>query len=255
MTATELHPRVPAGRSPVSLPPLPWGKAIVLHLAPGGALLAFFAATGPLLHRAGLPPVWGLMLGTVLVLAPLELCLVLRSARRRGERRVLPGLGLKRIGRADLGALALTVAVSALLPASVIGLETMLHARLFGWLPDWFSAGVGDLSAYSPQVAVLTVALWLVTLVLVGPAVEEIYFRGWLLPRLGGRRFPAAAANAALFSVYHLWQPYAVVTVFLFALPLAVLVRARHNPALSIIAHCTVNVVVFVALLTGGLQR
>ena len=254
MTANALH-HSSIARLSTCPAPLPWTRAVALHLAPGVALLAFFGATAPLLRGAGLPPVWGLMFGTLLVLAPIELSLVIRSARRRGETRFLHALGLKPIRRRDLGPMLLTGALSTLLPGLVIGLEPVLHSRYFDWLPDWFTASVPNLSTYSTPVAAATVALWLITLVLVGPAVEEIYFRGWLLPRLKGGRLSAAAANAALFSVYHLWQPYAVVTVFLFALPLAVLARTRHNPALSIAAHCAVNLLAFAALTTGLMQR
>jgi membrane protease YdiL (CAAX protease family) len=85
--------------------------------------------------------------------------------------------------------------------------------------------------------------LWLVSLVVVGPAVEEIYFRGWLLPRLRGRRVLACTTHAALFSVYHLWQPQGWLSDFMFAIPLTVLVHFRRNPALSLVIHSTINLI------------
>jgi membrane protease YdiL (CAAX protease family) len=219
------------------------------------ALLLFFLATAPVLHRADLPPVWGLLLGILLVLAPIELGVVLFFARRHGDVPLRQALGLQPIRRGDLGPLLLTAALSALAPGLVIWLEPVLQAALFAWLPDWFGASPGDLSTYSPTVTATTFALWLLSAVLVGPAVEEIYFRGWLLPRLPGGHLTGSTVNAALFSCYHLWQPYALLTVFLFSLPLAVLVRRRRNPSLSITVHCTVNLLAFVALLTGALHR
>lgn len=255
MTATSL-PQAPPASHALSTPRmLPWGQAVGLHFAPGCALLLFFCVTAPLLQGAGLPPVWGLLLGVLFVLAPIELTLVLRSRRQSGEVGLLRRLGLSPIRRDDVAPMVLAGALSLVLPALVIWLEPVLHRRLFGWLPTWFGGGVGDLSSYSPGVAAVTMALWLASLVVIGPAVEEVYFRGWLLPRLGGGRLPAAIAHAAMFSAYHLWQPYALVTVFLFILPVVLLVRRRGNPALGVVVHCTVNLLLFAALLSGALHR
>jgi hypothetical protein len=131
----------------------------------------------------------------------------------------------------------------------------MLRTSAFGWLPDWFTPSLSGLGDYSPSIQAATVALWLVSMVIVGPAVEELYFRGWLLPRLRGRAATPCTAHAALFASYHLWQPHAAITVFVFALPLAVLVQARRNPLLSALVHCSVNLLFFGGLLAGALQR
>lgn len=77
----------------------------------------------------------------------------------------------------------------------------MIRATLFGWLPAWYRTEP-ELLAYSTGVQVATVALWLVSAVLVGPVVEEIYFRGWLLPRLSGG--PVVASTCSCSSV---WPP------------------------------------------------
>lgn len=242
----------PVGDVPTSLP---WHRAVVLHTAPGVALLVFFLLTAPWLREAGLPPVWGLLLGTLLVVAPLELGLVWRAARRRRASGCLATLGLAPVRRADLRALLLAAAACLLGPGLVAWLEPVLRGSVFSWLPAWFSAGPTGLAGYSPDVRAWTVVLWLVSVVLVGPAVEEVYFRGWLLQRLPGGRTTRCTTHAALFAVYHVWQPYTWLTLFLFALPLTALVQARRNPALSIVVHCSVNLLVFAALFTGGLQR
>ncbi len=240
---------------PVAPARLSWPAVVALHLAPGVALLLFSLATAPVLDRLGLPTVWGLLLGTLLVLAPIELAVLLRTAPRRQGEPWWRALGVRRIRRADALPLLLAAALSALAPGLVVGLEPLLRTHVFGWLPDWFGAGVPDLSAVAPATAAATVALWLTSNVLVGPVVEELYFRGFLLQRVPAAPIAAAGVNAALFAVYHLWQPYAVLTVAVFALPMAVLVRYRPNPALSIAVHCTVNLLTFGALLAGALHR
>ena len=234
---------------------LPWGTAVLLHLGPGTALLLFFLGTGPLLRDAGLPPIWGLLLGTLVVIVPIELGIVWKSARRQGETRFPSALRLAPVRRADGRAVAVTAVACLVGPGLLVGFEAVLRDSVFAWLPGWFTAGTAGLADYSPTVRAVTVALWVVGLVLVGPAVEEIYFRGWLLPRLSGPPALRVTIHAGLFAVYHLWQPYAAITIFVFALPLAVLAETRRNPTLSLLVHCSVNLVVFGGLLAGVMQR
>ena len=61
--------------------------------------------------------------------------------------------------------------------------------------------------------------------------------------------------GAALFAAYHLWQPHAVLTVFAFALPVAVLVARTGATAVGAAVHVLVNLVTFAGLLTDTLAR
>ncbi len=242
----------PAPADSAHPPPLPWPAVVAFHLAPGLALLALFLATAPVLQRLGLPPVWALLVGTLVVLAPLELGIV--GYAGRGEGGLATTLNLRRPARADRLPLVLAAASSALLPGAVLWLEPAIRTTLFGWLPSWYRAGL-ELTAYSARVQIITLALWLVSAVLVGPVVEEMYFRGWLLGRIPGRTTRVTVVNATLFGAYHLWQPQAVLTVAVFALPLAILVRRRGNPVLSMIVHSAINLVLFVGLAAGTALR
>jgi membrane protease YdiL (CAAX protease family) len=230
------------------LPRLSWPSAVALHLVPGIGLLTVYLAAVPALRAAGLPPLWGLLAGIGLVLVPVELGLVVGSLRRRG-------LGLRRPVRADLPALVLALAAALVLPGLGVALEPWLAAGPFGWLPDWYGAGLADVGTWSAGVQAATLAGWFLLAVVLGPIAEELYFRGWLLPRMPGGRTGSAVASAALFALYHLWQPQAVVTVLLTALPLVALVRRRGTVVLSVLVHCTVNLVAFGALLAGVLAR
>lgn len=231
---------------------LPWRIAVVAHLLPGLVLLGFFVLSAPLLHRQGLPEVWGLLIGIVVVLLPLELGIVRYATR--GQVSPLRSLGLGRPNRSDLVPLVVAFVASVVLPGAVLWLEPALRDTVFNWLPQWWQT-TPDLSKYSADVQLATAVLWLASAVLIGPVVEEIYFRGWLLPKLPAAPVAAVMANAALFSVYHLWQPQAFFTVFVFTLPLGLLVTRRANPILSVIVHCAVNAMMFFALFAGVVYR
>ena len=86
--------------------------------------------------------------------------------------------------------------------------------------------------------------------VIVAPLAEEMYFRGFLLPRMPerlGRLGPAA--HAALFALYHLWTPWLAPTRFFAILPLAYVVARTRSVRVAVIAHMLANAVDLVVLL------
>ncbi len=75
------------------------------------------------------------------------------------------------------------------------------------------------------------------------PVVEELYFRGYLLPRISRFKASAPLLHAALFSAAHLWQPQNVLLIFLLVVPLYYLVWWKQNIYLSISVHSLANVI------------
>ena len=237
---------------------LPLATAVGLHLLPGACMVLFFILTAPRLVEAGLPPLWGLLLGALLIIVPFELGVLLYTGKQLTGRLSLRGSVVYREPlalRQYLWLVPLVVLASFFLPGLVLLLEPLIRATLFGWLPTWFAAGPGQIAAYSPAIRVVTVVLWFISLVIAGPVVEELYFRGYLLPRIARFKAAAPVLNTLLFALYHFWQPYAILTVILFALPFAYAAWWKRNVYLAIIAHCTVNLIAFFALFAGIVSR
>ena len=99
---------------------------------------------------------------------------------------------------------------------------------------------------------------WLLTLVayfllngFVGPIVEELYFRGYLLPRMAWMGRWAPLVNVSLFSLYHFWSPWQLPARILALAPTVYAVRWKENIYLGMVVHCTGNVLGI--LLVGSL--
>ncbi len=128
----------------------------------------------------------------------------------------------------------------------------------FGWgIPAWFGATLASAGVVwllerigfdaEPQAAEQAIALvdpWLVILsvVILAPIAEEVFFRGvvfnaWL--REGGRRW-AFLGSAALFALIHL-SVVALVPIFLLGLALAWIYQRTGNLLAPIAMHTTVN--------------
>jgi hypothetical protein len=73
--------------------------------------------------------------------------------------------------------------------------------------------------------------------------VEELYFRGHLLPRLSRFGRWAPVLNAPLFSLYHLWTPWQNPGRFVALLPWLAVVHRQRSLRLSIAVHVSVNTI------------
>jgi uncharacterized protein len=220
-----------------------WPRTLALHLLPGLLTVIVFAAAAPLLASAGLPPVWGMFVAVVFVVAPVELGLV----RYHGAKHDLRAPNRREVLRLLLPALI----VAALAPGLVQWAEPALHRAFAPMVPLWWNLNPDQVTGQPGWVFAVTMAGWVLTFVVIGPVVEELYFRGFLLPRVPAGRAAAVIVNAALFAVYHFWQPYAWLTVFVFALPLAVVACRPRGVVVAVIVHCAVNAMAFVLMLTG----
>lgn len=155
------------------LAPWSWPRLLVLVFGPGLALALVVLIAAPVFAGHGLPRVWAVLGGVLLVVVPAQLLLVrrfrppgpvLQRGTVRGRRAVLVGTA--------------TALVCVVLPAAGLPLERVV--------PGWADVGLGSLAGASPAVQWTTIALWLVAAVLVGPVVEEAWFRGCVQPRISG---------------------------------------------------------------------
>jgi len=82
---------------------------------------------------------------------------------------------------------------------SLLGIGTSMKESFFSWMPEWALNPIAPNFADtgSPTAGVVTAIGFLLILVILGPFVEELYFRGWLLPRLRGRAATRCTATPA----------------------------------------------------------
>ena len=84
-----------------------------------------------------------------------------------------------------------------------------------------------------------------------GPVVEELYFRGHLLPRIDRFGRGAPVLNAVLFSVYHLWTPWQNIGRILGLVPWIYTVWRKRSVALSMAVHISVNCIFLLLVLAA----
>lgn len=246
------------GRHPVRL-------SVALHLLPGVLIVAAYVLLGiPVAEALRYPSVFGFLVVIPFVLVPVELGLLLYLGWKRNGRASLVGVVLYRGRPMRRGALAALV-VALLAWSFVVGavlslLDSYIFREFFSWLPERFFIGVGPgeyLTDYARAAAVVTLLASLVLSGFVLPAVEELYFRGYLLPRLSYLGAWAPVLNMTLFALYHLWTPWQALSRIFFFLPTVWATWRREDLRIALWVHClanTMGVVLTLAAVLAGVS-
>ena len=237
-------PEVPNG--PVAVEPHSLGKCLFLHLAPGVANITATVLGLATFWNPSLPP--ELFFGVftnAFVLIPVQLGYLYYLARKRRN----PGWSLEGVVVYDR-----PVSWSRyFLWVPAILAPTALIFVVFEPITHWLetaSVGVSIFARYqgmalSEAAGIVLFANIVLTGILV-PITEELYFRGYLLPRMPsrfGRLKPVA--HSLLFSIYHFGTPWMIPVRTLGILPLIYTTIHTQSVRPGIVAHCLVNLANF----------
>lgn len=218
--------------------------SLTLHLLPGALTATAFYALAPLLMRAGYPAIAAGALAAAVFVVGGELgWLVWEAHHRTGSwsiRRVLPYRPAPftwRKGLLVVGLFAWAFAVS------VLGIGTSMKDAFFSWMPSWALNPISESYAGtgSDAAGVITAIGFLVILVIFGPLVEELYFRGYLMPRIVRFGAWAPLVNVTLFAAYHLWKPWDAINLVLILAPMVYVVWRLQDIRVGIALHIALN--------------
>jgi len=220
-------------------------RSVALHLLPGVVVAAIFYLLAPAVVAAGYPPIAAGVVGAAVGVVGGELGWLLYQAHRRSGRwslsAVLPyrpvrGPGARR-ARACAGRLGIAGRHDHRQPqGDDPGFSVLLDAGL-GARP----AARRHRHHRVRHARLVTGVGFLAILVILGPLVEELYFRGYLLPRLERFGVWAPLLNVSLFAVYHLWKPWDVLSVTLTLLPMGYAVWRTRDIRIGIATHIAIN--------------
>jgi membrane protease YdiL (CAAX protease family) len=232
-------------------------QMVVLHVLPGAVQMTAFAVLVRPMLAAGAPRALPFLAAVVGAGLPCMLAVLLLARARRASRGLTgdPVVG----NRAPMPMwqyMALYVALFALafgLLLATAPLNRLLAEKVFFWLPDYLQPQWQPPAPPARALVLLGLVLQVVIDGVLAPVTEEIYFRGYLLPRMGYLRGWAPAVNALLFAVQHFWQPYNWVLIFLLSLSLTYVVWWKRNIYIAMLLHGSANTSAAVVALVGFL--
>ena len=232
-------------------------KSFLLHVSPGLLVTVAFFALKQALDPTGYPPLLAFLLAILLVDLPVMLGVMLYEGKKLNGRYSFDGVVRYR-EKVSWKPFALVFVgvfvVVYILMMLVAPISSSLTENLFFWLPDWiFLEEQSQYEAYAKNILLVVFTLQLVLTGIILPWVEELYFRGYLLPRISRFGIWAPLLGGFFFALYHVWQLFGFVTVFLLGTALGYIVWWKKDIRLSISLHIFANAMVRVFLLMSVL--
>lgn len=226
-------------------------KSVILHLLPGILTGAVYYALVPAVIKHGYPSVMALSLAGILVLVPFELGYLFIQQKKSNQPfwgGIIRYLKPMKFSQYFISILVVLLASGLLFTAFKFTEAPLKH--LFEWMKPAFMLDMGLNSEFSTSKLWITYGIFLVLIVVVLPVTEELYFRGFLLPRMpSGLNGWSPFLHSILFALYHTWTPWMFVARSFGVLPLILIVRRRENIFIGIIAHCLLNSIDFIMAL------
>ena len=218
-------------------------QSVILHLLPGILVGGFYFLAKQPVADMGYPSIFALLVAFAFVLIPVELGYLLYQGKRKTGRFTLQGIVSYRNSipwwQYPVWAIIIWAVIGAIFTL-LKPVDAFLQERLFFWMPD---VNYGLDGNYSRIILIVTYAMFLIFNVFFAPLVEELYFRGYLLPRMKGKF--GILLHSFLFAAVHVFTPWMMITRTLGLLPLVYGVK-RKNIYIGMIVHILGNSVDFV---------
>lgn len=145
---------------------------------------------------------------------------------------------------------------SGIMSVTIAPLENNLVApisdRLAQITPAYFDwSNIEYLKQYSSGMVLLACIGYFVLNVIVGPIVEELFFRGYLTAKISRFGNLAPVIVTILFSLYHLWLPFNNLFRIAVFLPSALVVWRKNNIYIGIVFHCLCNAISAISFISS----
>lgn len=179
--------------------------SILLHLLPGILITGVYLLARQPVATLGYPSVVALILAYAFILIPFELGYLFYQGKKKTGQFTLRGVISYREPipwwQYLIWVSIIFIAIGAIF-TWLKPLDAFLQGRLFAWMPE---PGYGLDGAYFRTTLIVTYAMVFLFVAVLSPLVEELYFRGYLLPRMKGRY--AALFHSFLFAAQHFVTP------------------------------------------------
>ncbi len=131
-----------------------------------------------------------------------------------------------------------------------------LSSKLTQSMPAYFDwNNIEYFKQFSKDVLLVTFVGYFILNVIVGPIVEELFFRGYLTSKISRYGNFAPLIITILFSLYHFWLPFNNLFRISAFFPAALIAWRKKNIVISIVFHCLCNLLSTVGLIISVYSR
>lgn len=145
-------------------------------------------------------------------------------------------------------------AFAGIMSVTIAPLEDKLFAPIANQLaqitPEYFDwNNIGYMRHYSKGILLLTCIGYFAFNVIIGPITEELFFRGYLTPKISRFGNFAPLIITVLFSLYHFWLPFNNLFRISVFFPAAWVAWKKKNIYISMVFHCLCNLLTTVSFI------
>lgn len=223
------------------------GKMLIMAFA--APLLFIVIYIWSLQFRGTVPPLFCFVLISLFVLAPLEIAVILNENRKvNGKIGVECALTYKqKMNKGKMLLIIMILFCIAGIASKFVGTwEDALFAPLINrYVPDYFMAEnfICQIGHYPKSIIAVTTVLFVIANSFVLPITEELFFNGYMMPKLQRFKSLAPVIITFVFSLYHFWSPWQNVRRLVGVLPYIYMVWKKENIYIGIFVHCLCNLV------------
>jgi len=232
------------------------GKSIILHLLPAVIWIIVYIPLVRITSEKGIPTMLIMLITATFTLFSFQLGYLYYLGKKKNGKLSLQGVVLYREKMPWWQYILLGVLIVAWMMFVLIAgweINQFLRTLFFSWIPDWYYLSRGSVEQNTPIIEITMAVLSLLIFGIIGPIAEELYFRGYLLPRLSKFGKWAPLLNVVLFNLYHFWHLHLLIISIIALLPMVYIVWWKRNVYLSIIVHCSINLIG--NIIVGVIQR
>jgi len=223
---------------------------LLLVFIPASLITTIYILTSYLLHDS-IPTLLLFFLLVLFILLPIELWVVLLSSKKNYGKFSLKSafINHEKLSWWKIAAYgSVLFAFAGLMSVTIAPLENMLFAplsnQLTGMIPsyfDWYN--IDYLKVYPKNILIITCIVYFIMNVIIGPIIEELFFRGYLTAKISRFGKGAPIIITVLFALYHFWLPFNNLFRIIAFYPAFYMAWKKKNIYISIVFHCLCNLI------------
>ena len=219
-------------------------KSVLLHICPGAIQMLTFVILIPIVLNLGFPSLMADNIVAIIAMVPIQFGILFHVAKRQtGTYQIMKLFPFQEKSKFFEYVIFIAIMLLWALAVSAVltPFENGLRDGLFSFVPNEIAMRTLDAALYSKDKLIISAAFLMLTNGVIAPITEELFFRGYLLPRIKASPIVAVIINSVLFSLYHFFSPWYFSSRVLMTIPVYYWVVKQKNIRFSIAAHMIAN--------------
>jgi len=219
-------------------------QATKLQWMPGLASMIVFLPSVYIMGLKEIPTIFALGLAILVAEVPISWMLIVRHVRVENDGNfsfsaAFPWAEKLKISTYIFVGIPLIVFGFIAMAMGQMRVGSIVRDSYFDWVPEWLilDAGMDAVMAMPQHVLLMMLGMSIFVFTLIGGFTQELYARGFLLPRMAHMGIGAPLLNATNFAIFHFAAPWNWPVFFAVSLAWSLLVYFMRSVRIGLVGH------------------